>query len=139
PVFDISGVEAGATVELLMNGASIASRTGPGALTATAAPAGSNGFTARQTVQGVVSAVSLALSVTIDRTAPVTPSTPDLQAASDSGSSSTDNITNVTSPTFDLGGTIENGASIQLLRAGNVIATRSGAGALQDTTFPGKD
>src|SRR5262249_58175981 len=51
-------------------------------------------------VAGNVSVASGALSVTIDTTAPVAPTTPDLIAASDSGASITDNITNATTPTF---------------------------------------
>src|SRR5258706_3988289 len=40
--------------------------------------------------------------LTIDTIAPALPSAPDLEASSDSGVSSTDNITNVKTPTFDL-------------------------------------
>jgi hypothetical protein len=53
---------------------------------------------------GNVSATSSGLSVTIDTVAPVAPGAPDLQAASDSGISSTDNITNIKTPTFSLTG-----------------------------------
>ena len=49
---------------------------------------------------GNVSVASAPLSVTIDAIAPARPGTPDLAAASDSGASSTDNITNVTTPTL---------------------------------------
>ncbi|MFO1480420.1 MAG: Ig-like domain-containing protein [Turneriella sp.] len=42
------------------------------------------------------------MSITIDTTADAAPGAPDLQAASDTGSSSTDNITNDTTPTFDI-------------------------------------
>ncbi|MBX3653121.1 MAG: Ig-like domain repeat protein [Ramlibacter sp.] len=48
----------------------------------------------------------------LDATAPAAPSTPDLATASDSGSSSTDNITNVTTPTIT--GTAEAGALVTL-------------------------
>ncbi|MBX3656917.1 MAG: hypothetical protein KF740_00630 [Ramlibacter sp.] len=48
----------------------------------------------------------------LDTTAPAAPSTPDLATASDSGSSSTDNITNVTTPTIT--GTAEAGALVTL-------------------------
>ncbi|MDD3484940.1 Ig-like domain-containing protein, partial [Azovibrio restrictus] len=47
-----------------------------------------------------------------DTTAPTAPSTPDLSAASDSGSSSTDDITNNTTPT--LTGTAEAGSTVTL-------------------------
>ncbi|HYM63983.1 MAG TPA: Ig-like domain-containing protein, partial [Gaiellaceae bacterium] len=43
---------------------------------------------------------SASLNMTVDVTAPAAPALPDLLAASDSGSSSTDNITNDTTPTF---------------------------------------
>jgi hypothetical protein len=51
---------------------------------------------------GNQSPLSSALSVSIDTQAPSAPSAPDLQAGSDSGVSSTDNITNATSATFDI-------------------------------------
>ena len=53
---------------------------------------------------GNASADSSALSVTVDTVAPGAPNVPDLNAASDSGLSAGDNITNVTTPTLDLGG-----------------------------------
>ena len=51
---------------------------------------------------GNVSGAGGGLSVTIDTAAPANPNAPDLQAASDSGVSTTDNITNDNTPTFDL-------------------------------------
>ncbi|WP_233053614.1 Ig-like domain-containing protein, partial [Motilimonas cestriensis] len=56
---------------------------------------------------------SSSLSVTIDTTAPATPSAPDLSAASDTGTSNTDNITNNTTPTFT--GTGSTGDTITLI------------------------
>ncbi len=53
-------------------------------------------------VAGNESALSTALSVTIDTAAPTAPAAPDLQAASDSGISNTDDITNDNTPTFDV-------------------------------------
>ena len=46
------------------------------------------------------SQLSPTLTVTIDTTAPTAPSAPDLTAGSDSGTSTSDNITNTTTPTF---------------------------------------
>jgi hypothetical protein len=62
-------------------------------------------------------------ALTVDTTAP-TGGTPDLTAASDSGTSSTDNITNDTSPTFQvaLNPTVQAGDTIQLLLAGSAMA-----------------
>jgi len=57
-------------------------------------------------------AVSLAINDLID-TVPAAPSTPDLIAASDSGSSDTDDLTNDTTPTFT--GTAEPGKTIEVL------------------------
>ncbi|WP_391856880.1 Ig-like domain-containing protein [Vibrio cidicii] len=48
----------------------------------------------------------------VDNVAPDAPSTPDLDAASDTGASNTDNITNDTTPTFS--GTAESGSTVTL-------------------------
>jgi hypothetical protein len=136
PVFDASGVLAGATVELLRNGVSVASRTGAGALTDTSAPEGSFNYTVQQTFSGTTSLASTALVVTIDRTI-ATPGAPDLETASDHGVSTTDNITNVNTPTFDTTTNIEAGqTNVQLLRSGTPIAGRTGAGAITATSAP---
>jgi hypothetical protein len=60
-------------------------------------------------------------TVTVTAAVVVTVGTPDLTAASDSGSSNTDNLTNVTSPTFTVAATT--GASVQLFDNG--VATGS--------------
>lgn len=52
----------------------------------------------------------------IDTLAPATPGAPDLDAASDSGSSDTDNITNDTTPTFS--GSAEAGSTVDLFVGG---------------------
>ena len=72
-------------------------------------------------VAGNVSSASAALPVTIDALAPAAPSTPNLTAASDTGVSSTDNITTVTTPTFT--GTAEAGSTVTLLDGTTVIGT----------------
>ncbi len=51
-------------------------------------------------------------AIVIDTTVPVAPSTPDLSGVSDSGSSTTDNLTKVTTPTFT--GTAEAGVTVKL-------------------------
>jgi len=56
-------------------------------------------------------------AIVVDTTAPGAPSTPDMTAATDSGSSSTDNITSNTTPTFT--GTGENGATVTLFKDAN--------------------
>lgn len=68
-------------------------------------------ITARATdPAGNVSVSSAASVIVVDTTAPAAPSAPVLTAASDSGRSSTDRITNDTTPTFS--GTAENSATV---------------------------
>ena len=57
----------------------------------------------------------------LDQTPPAAPTTPDLTAASDSGASSTDNITNVTTPTFT--GTAEAGSTVTLFDGATAVGT----------------
>ena len=66
---------------------------------------------------GNASAPSTALSVTIDTTAPATPAAPDLLASA-IGGSNTDNITNVTTPTFSFSAT----PYFQFYRNGTLIS-----------------
>ena len=67
---------------------------------------------------GNTSAPSPALAVTIDTTLPATPAAPDLTAGTDTGSSSTDNITKFNTPVFTGSGspgdtiTIKDGATV---------------------------
>ncbi len=51
-------------------------------------------------------------TITLDSTAPAAPGTPDMTAASDSGSSSTDNITSITTPSFAI--SCETGSTVTL-------------------------
>src|SRR5439155_1877694 len=131
----ISGTgEANSTVELFdgatSKGTTIASVTGSWTKDISLT-AGVHSITATATdAAGNVSAASGALSITIDTTAPAAPSTPDLNAASDSGSSSTDNLTSVKTPTFT--GTAEANSTVQLFRGGSTslgTTTADGTGA----------
>ncbi|MFD1631491.1 MBG domain-containing protein [Pseudopedobacter beijingensis] len=63
---------------------------------------------------------------TLDTQAPAAPSTPGLTAASDSGVSNSDHITNVTQPTFT--GTAEAGATITLYSGATVLGTTTATG-----------
>jgi hypothetical protein len=85
--------------------------------------AGTHPFTATATNALGTSPVSGALSVLIDF-APPTVNTPDLDAAQDTGVSSTDNLTNVTNPV--LSGFTEAGVTVELLDG----ATSVGIGAV---------
>ena len=74
---------------------------------------GAHSFTATATdAAGNTGPPSSALSVTIDTTAPSVPSTPDLDAASDTGSSDSDDVTSDATPA--LSGTAEADATVEV-------------------------
>lgn len=107
PLIDVTA-EAGATVTLLEGATVIDTEVADGAGLATLQPAADlseavHTFKARATdAAGNDSADSTSLAVTIDATAPATPGVPDLTAGTDTGTSSTDEITNDTTPTFNV-------------------------------------
>ena len=119
--------EAGSTVTLLDGGTSVGTATadattGVWTIKASALADGVHNITVTAAdVAGNVSAASAALAVTIDSKAPATPIAPDLTAASDTGTSSTDNITGATTPTFT--GTAEAGSKVTLLDGGTSVGT----------------
>jgi hypothetical protein len=99
-------------------------------VTVTAGDLGTEGvkaITARITdVAGNESNASASLDVTLDTADPATPATPDLLAASDSGSSTTDNITNDRTPTIAVTlptGTVV-GELVEVLVGGTVVGSR---------------
>ncbi|HXW06369.1 MAG TPA: Ig-like domain-containing protein [Vicinamibacterales bacterium] len=117
PTFD-GTAEAGSTVRIYRNGVEVGSGVATGgsySITTLVSADGSYQFTARATdAAGNESAASPALTVTIDTVAPDAPSTPDLNAGSDSGASNSDNLTNVTAPVID--GTAETDSTVALYR-----------------------
>ncbi|PGH56145.1 hypothetical protein CRT60_14330 [Azospirillum palustre] len=76
---------------------------------------------------GNSSTASSPFIVTVDTTPPAAPSAPSLTAASDSGSSSSDRLTNVRTPTFT--GTAEANSVIDLLVSGSVVGTGTADGS----------
>src|SRR5439155_657774 len=62
----------------------------------------------------------------VDTTPPNAPSTPDLTAASDHGASSTDDITNLTTPTFT--GTAESGSTVAIFDGATAVGTGTATG-----------
>ena len=58
-------------------------------------------------------------AIVVDTTAPSTPSTPDLDTASDLGSSSTDNLTSDNTPTFTVSGTFSGTAVVTATKSGS--------------------
>src|SRR5439155_1428427 len=100
---------AGATLV----GSGSADGSGNWSITSSLLADGSYSLTAKATdLAGNTGPASGSLSVTIDTAAPAAPSTPDLTTASDSGASSSDDITSDSTPSF--AGTAENGSSVQL-------------------------
>lgn len=63
---------------------------------------------------------------TLDTEAPLAPSTPELAASSDTGTSSTDNITNDNTPTFT--GTAEAGSTVALYSGSSLVGTTTATG-----------
>ena len=116
--------EAGSTVTLYEGstvlGTTTADGTGAWSITSSVLADGSHSLTAKaiDTAGNVSAAGSLAL--TVDTAAPATP-TLSLSAASDSGSSDTDRITKVTTPT--LTGTAEANSTVTLYEGGTVLGT----------------
>ena len=71
-----------------------------------------------------------------DNTAPAAPSTPDLNAGSDTGSSNVDDITNDDTPTFE--GTAEANSTVEVFRAGAIsLGTTSADGSGNWSFTPG--
>src|SRR5690606_19835120 len=92
-------------VRLYANGELVGSATANGSgnwtITSDALGAGTYSFTARGVdLAGNEGTASNGLSVTIDNAAPAAPSTPDMDAGSDTGNSDSDNTTEDTTPTF---------------------------------------
>ena len=96
---------------------------GTWSFTTTALSDGSHSFTAKATDNAGNITTTAAVTATVDTTA-ATGGTPDLVAASDSGSSTTDNVTNITSPTFTvaLNATVAVGDTVELLLGGASFA-----------------
>ncbi len=110
--------EADATVKIYNGttevGSATADASGNYIITVTALNEGTHKLTAIATdTAGNTSAASSALNITIDTTAPSTP-TIILATASDTGSNTTDNITSNTKPTIT--GTAEAGATVKIYR-----------------------
>ncbi|MFX4221633.1 MAG: Ig-like domain-containing protein [Thalassobaculum sp.] len=140
--------EVGAAVSLLVDGVTVSSGTaitlfggtltaGAWTLSAFSLSEGSHFVQAVATDAAGNSTTSSGLEIVIDRTAP-TVSAPDLVAGSDTGASSTDNITEDTTPTFT--GTAEAGSVVSLLVngvtvAGGIAATGTGAWTLTAATL----
>jgi len=117
-------------------GTGTADGSGSWSITTSTLSDGTHTIIAKVTLAGKTSVASSSLSVTIDTSAPSVPSAPDLTAASDTGSSNTDDITGNTMPTFT--GTAEAGTMVVLYDTdGTTVlgaATADGSGNWSITT-----
>jgi len=114
--------ESGVVVRLLRDGTEVGQTTSNGTWQIPVGPLadGQHSFTATATdTVGNKSLVSAPLVVTIDTAAPAAPTGVGLTPASDSGSSNSDGITNVASPT--VAGDAETGSLVRLFRNGTEI------------------
>jgi hypothetical protein len=134
--------ETGTSVELFSGDDSLGTVTadalGDWSLTATTLVEGEHKIVAEATdAAGNVSVDSEALPITVDTNAPDAPLNLALAALSDTGVSSSDQLTNDTKPTFS--GTAEAGASIELFSGddslGAVTADKSGSWTLTATSL----
>ncbi len=124
----------GSTGDVTVSGGTLGAISGTGLTrTATFTPtASTNGGTASITVAassytdaaGNNGGAGTTPSLTFDTAAPAAPSTPDMTAGTDSGTSNSDNITNITTPTFT--GTAESGATVTLYDTDGTTVLGSG-------------
>ncbi len=128
--------EAGSTVTLYDGATAVGTAvatSGTYAIVSSTLANGSHTLTARATdLAGNVGPTSDGTGLTIDTTAPVAPIAPTLAAASDSGSSSSDRLTNVTTPTFT--GTAEDGSTVTLYNSTTNVGSAAATGGSYSVT-----
>ncbi|MFO1470689.1 MAG: Ig-like domain-containing protein [Turneriella sp.] len=144
PSFTVSCV-TGSSVQLYDNltatGTPVTCAGGTATLTAAALSVGTHAsMNAIQTdTAGNQSAASGNLSITIDTAADAATGTPDMTAGTDSGSSSTDNITNNATPSFTV--SCVTGSSVQLYdnltATGSAVTCAAGTATLTAATLSG--
>ncbi len=126
--------EANATVTLLEEGTPIgsakANAAGSWLIKSNTLADGVHAISAQATdIAGNVSVASAAVLVTIDATGPAAPTVPNMTPLSDSGVSTADNITKVTTPTFI--GSAEAGTTVTLFKGGSALGTaKASAGGI---------
>lgn len=113
--------ETSASITLYAGAAQVGTQTTGGttySVTSSTLPEGDHTLSATaMDAAGNLGPVSSSTTITIDITAPAAPSAPVLEAGSDSGVSSSDRITNDTTPTFT--GTAEPGSNVTLYDGNN--------------------
>ena len=125
-----TGTSSGATqVHVLVNGVTAGTATPDGGGTWSfnaSLSTGSYAITAIADDGATESSASGTLNIVVDQTAPGTLGAPDLLAASDTGTSNTDNLTNATAQTFS--GSATTGDAVSILVAGATLQTVTAAG-----------
>jgi len=132
----VTGLESGASWEYTTDSGSTWTAGTGNSFTLAAGTYAAGAVQARQTdaAGNLGSAGSTASAITVDSTAPATP-TLDLAAISDTGSANSDNITNDTALTFDL--TFEDGALVTLFNDVNDNGIVDSGEVLAASTFTG--
>jgi len=126
--FDVTGATLpSASIQLLRDGAVVASRVGDGTVTDPGpVPDGAHAYTSRLALPAsLTSPPSAATTVTVDTQAPATPAPPTLLPADDSGVKG-DGLTNVRSP--HLIGTVMANSPVELVGAGGVVLATTTSG-----------
>ncbi len=122
--------ESGAAITIFDGATQVGSGTATGgnySIATSTLGSGAHSITAKATdAAGNTSSASSALSVTIDSTAPTAPSVPDLAAGSDTGTSSTDNLTSATTPTFT--GTAEAASTVTIFDGATQVGSGTATG-----------
>ncbi len=128
--------ESGSTVALFDGVTPVGSGVAAGGtytITASTRPAGTHAFTTRATdLAANTGPASTATTVVIDTTAPPVQAAPVLDPASDTGISSSDRVTNDTTPTFT--GSAEIGSTVTLYSATTAIGTAQATGGSYTVT-----
>ena len=133
PGFVVRNTLRGATITVFVDGTAVGSATADGDVTTVKAdgslrlPDGHYSVTAEQTLDGAQPVPpSQPMRLTIDTIAPPRPAGIDLRAASDSGISDDDNLTNDKTPTLDVPRTLA--PYFRVLRDGTLASDRFAAG-----------
>lgn len=124
--------ETDSTVAILSAGSLVGTGAATGgsySVTTSTLSDGSHTITATATdTAGNVSAASSSLVITVDASTPTAPLLPDLDATSDSGTSSADNITNSVTPTFS-GSGAETSSTVTIYDGGSQIGSAASSGS----------
>ncbi|RUL87231.1 Ig-like domain-containing protein [Tautonia sociabilis] len=119
---------------LLPDGKELGRRVGPGAIQPTSPlPDGTHSLAIRRVDRAGNATIGPETTITIDSTAP-TPLSPRLGPGQDTGRSSSDGLTRIAAPSFEVDGDPTETMELILLPEGRVLARRTGPGTLRPTS-----